>query len=112
MTDVQIACPYYVKEHECKETLTKLQADKIKQCPGYKDNIDLYNRGVSLINSCGLENLLDELAEESSRGGDMEAINLFTDFASIKYASTIRSFKNIIQSVKNIHSSCNVFSFV
>ncbi|KPJ18001.1 hypothetical protein RR48_02772 [Papilio machaon] len=76
LTDVQIACPYYVREHDCKDTLSKLQADKMKQCPGYKDNIDLYNRGASLINSCGLENLLEELALESSKGGDMEAINL------------------------------------
>ncbi|XP_013168721.1 PREDICTED: uncharacterized protein LOC106118597 [Papilio xuthus] len=112
LTDVQVACPYYVRQHECKEILSKLQADKIKQCAGYKDNIELYNRATSLINSCGMENLLEELATESNKGGDMEAINLFTDFASIKYASTIRSFRNIMQSVKNIHTSCHVFSFI
>ncbi|KPJ03911.1 hypothetical protein RR46_01863 [Papilio xuthus] len=73
LTDVQVACPYYVRQHECKEILSKLQADKIKQCAGYKDNIELYNRATSLINSCGMENLLEELATESNKGGVLVA---------------------------------------
>ncbi|XP_013168631.1 PREDICTED: uncharacterized protein LOC106118517 [Papilio xuthus] len=112
LTDVQAVCPYNIREAECEKRFKEIRNERLKRCPGYRWNVELYSTFVFLVTNCGFQNLIVELMRESATGGDLEALNFFIETAAVKFSNVLQFMKDIWKGIQLLPLTCKTISFL